>query len=232
MSFVIELSKLKIQIMSDSEYVKRRCSAYLSTGIPNMTARASKDEIDNEKKLSPGFSDDYYEFVCLYRSICMKMPEYDRLLFHSAVIDAGGRGYAFAARSGTGKTTHIRLWKECFGDVNIINGDKPIIEMRDNDFYASGSPWCGKENYNMNREAKLNGIVFLERGEVNEIKKLEAKEAADRAFKQIIIPKDAYAAAKTLDLLDKMLRNVPIFELRCNINPSAAVCARNFLDSL
>lgn len=230
MSFVVELSGIKIGVLSESEYIKRKCAPYICNGAPEFSVCVSREEIENEAKLVPGFPDDYYEYSCLYRQICYKMPEYDRMLFHSAVIDAGGRGYAFAAKSGVGKTTHIKLWYEHFDDVSIINGDKPIIAMKNDGFYACGTPWCGKEGYNINREIKLNAIVFLERGENNKITPLSPKRAADRVFKQIIIPKNAALAAKTLEFTDKLLKSVPIFELYCNMYSDAAKTARNALD--
>lgn len=232
MGFVIELSKLKIGIMSDSDYIKRRCADYITSGVPDFTVAVTHEQIENERKLSAGFSDEYYEYVCTYRNICMKMPEYDRILVHSAVIEVGGRGYAFAARSGVGKTTHIRLWREAFDDVSIINGDKPILRYDGNSFFACGTPWCGKEGYNLNKEVKLNAFVFLERGEENSIAETEPKSNAERLFKQIIIPKDALGASKTLEICDKILKNVPMFELYCNKDVSAALCARNELDKI
>ena len=51
----------------------------------------------------------------------MMPPSFTRL------ISFDGQGIAFAAPSGTGKTTHIKLWQRLYGDrVEIINGDKPL----------------------------------------------------------------------------------------------------------
>ena len=232
MSIVIKLSGLKIGVISDSDYIKHRCSDYLSEGDPDFSVSVTKAEIERERELTPGLPDEYYEFVCVYRNICVKLPEYDRLLVHSAVIDAGGRGYAFAAKSGVGKTTHIRLWKDNFDDVDIINGDKPIFRYDGEGFYACGTPWCGKEGYNINREVKLEAFTFLARGENNEISILDKKSAADAIFKQILVPKDALGAAKTLELCDKLLKNLPVLGMSCNMNKDAATTARNMLDSL
>ena len=47
---------------------------------------------------------------------------------HGAVIEYEGNGYMFSADSGTGKTTHILLWRKFLGDkVKIVNGDKPFL---------------------------------------------------------------------------------------------------------
>lgn len=231
MSIFIRMSELNIEIDTKSEYVKRKCSDYLvNAEKADMKVGVTREEIEREKALSPGYTDDYYEFVCIYRAICMKMPLYDRLLVHSAVIDDGGRGYAFSAKSGVGKTTHIRMWKQAFADdVSIINGDKPIYRFEDGKIYACGTPWCGKEGYNQNRETELRAICFINRGEENKIERLEGKNAADLVFGQIIMPKSEELAIKTLELCSQMLKILPVYKLYCNISTDAAVVARKVL---
>ena len=72
------------------------------------------------------------ENICLYRSICMQMPLFGRILMHSSILEYEGKAYAFLGRSGTGKSTHTRLWRELFGDRAImVNDDKPIIRLID-----------------------------------------------------------------------------------------------------
>ncbi len=56
---------------------------------------------------------------------------------HGAVVSWKQEGYIFTAPSGTGKTTHVRLWKEHLGpDVEIINGDKPVLEVGEDEIIA------------------------------------------------------------------------------------------------
>lgn len=51
----------------------------------------------------------------------------------------------FTAPSGTGKSTHTRMWQECFGErVTVINDDKPLIKINDSEAVIYGTPWCGK----------------------------------------------------------------------------------------
>ncbi|MBQ7822159.1 MAG: hypothetical protein IJ391_07745 [Clostridia bacterium] len=232
MSIVIRMSQLNIEIDTQSEYIKKKCSDYLTDSADiDMSVKVTREEIEHEKALSPGYTDDYYEFVCVYRAICMKMPLYDRLLVHSAVIDTDGRGYAFAAKSGVGKTTHIRMWKQAFGDsVSIINGDKPIYRFENGRIYACGTPWCGKEGYNINRETELKAICFINRGEENKLQKIEPGKASDLVFGQIIMPKSADAAIKTLELCSSLLKHVPVYNLWCDISTDAAHTAKKVLE--
>ena len=232
MSTTINITGLNIEIAGESAYIKEKCRDYIAKcAHPDITVSVTKQEIEKEKAGCPGFSDDYYEYVCVYRQICLKLPLYGRMLVHSAVIDVNGRGYAFTAKSGVGKTTHIRMWKQAFGDeVSIINGDKPIYRFENGKVYACGTPWCGKEGYNVNRETELKAICFVNRGIENKIERIEPKIAADLFFGQILMPNDADAAIKTLELCSELLESIPLYNLWCNISEDAAIVARKSLD--
>ena len=76
------------------------------------------------------------------------MLEYDAFLFHAAVISYAGRGFAFAAKSGTGKSTHVAQWMRALGDdVVVVNGDKPILRWRSGEgAEALGGTLAGAED--------------------------------------------------------------------------------------
>jgi hypothetical protein len=143
------------------------------------------------------------------------------------VISDGTYGYAFTADSGVGKTTHIKLWQKAFGkEISIVNGDKPLIRKRDGKWYAYGTPWCGKEGWNVNTCVPLAGICFLRRGETNIIKSFSTENALMDIMPQLLIPDEADALMATLDLLDGLLTEIPLFELHCTISEEAARIAR------
>jgi hypothetical protein len=155
------------------------------------------------------------------------LPVRGAILFHAAVIADGERGYAFSAPSGTGKSTHIRLWQETFGDcITVVSGDKPILRRKENGWYAYGTPWCGKEGWNKNRCVRLEGLCFLERGAVDRIERLPTTQVADRAIRQVIIPPDPAGALATLKLMEQLKKEVPQWRMECTISPQAAIVAR------
>ena len=79
-----------------------------------------------------------------------------------------GAAYLFTAPSGTGKSTHTRLWREVFGDrVWMINDDKPMLRISENLVTAYGTPWNGKHHISRNASAPLKAIVQLNRGKEN-----------------------------------------------------------------
>lgn len=87
------------------------------------------------------FSDAYLETLAVYRKIADYLLSCDTLLFHGSVIAVDGEGYLFTAKSGTGKSTHTRLWREYFGErAVIVNDDKPLLHITDSGVTAYGTP--------------------------------------------------------------------------------------------
>lgn len=204
--------------------VEKICSSYLCFEDLPIDFRIELSEADVtyeiEKASSMGMPQinysNYYS-LALYRKICSKILNVDGFLLHGAVIEYEGRGHLFTAKSGTGKTTHIRLWQSFFGEdkVTIVNGDKPIIRFIDGKFYAYGTPWCGKEGYNCNKRVELSDICFIERDHANSIYKLSDTEAFPRLYSQIMID-DSSNLARQLELCDLLIQKVPMYLLKCN----------------
>ena len=97
---------------------------------------------------------------------------------HGAVVAWKNQGYLFTAPSGTGKSTHLALWKKYLGDqAEVINGDKPILKVTEDEVWVYGTPWAGKEQWQVNKKVALKGICFLERGEKNSIQKIDSFSA-------------------------------------------------------
>ncbi len=232
--FFIRIAKLKVLIKNRYGYVEKLCRNYMIDGCSEEDADivtfASEEQIDAELDIAENTtSRGYAEGICIYRNLCRELPKkFDAYLFHSALIEYEGRGYAFAAQSGTGKSTHISIWQKIFGDkVRIINGDKPIFRYMDGKFIAYGTPWCGKENFNINDSVELSAICFLERAKVNSIMKISPQEALMRLFYQLLAPEDIETVDTLFPLLDKTLSIVPCYILRCNMEDDAAIVAYN-----
>lgn len=235
--FHIKIAGVVAGIDNQYEYIERLCRSYIVTGgAPAFTVRAEEREIDQEAAASsasqPQHPEDraYYESNCLYRKICLGLVDYDAFLMHSAVIEVGGQALAFAAKSGTGKSTHIRLWRERFGrEIHIINGDKPIYRFMDSRLYACGTPWRGKESWGRNVSAPVKALCFLERSPENRLERLTPAEIMPRLFHQLLLPREPERMDRFLALVDRMLEIVPCYLLRCDMTPAAAETAREGL---
>lgn len=150
------------------------------------------------------------------------------LLLHASAVEMDGEAYLFSANSGTGKSTHTSLWLKNFGDrACIINDDKPAIRLFEDGVYVYGTPWSGKSDLNLNRKVPLRGICFLERGAQNEIEPMNPSEAISRIFEQTVRPKERKTAALLLGHMDRLLRTVPVWKLRCNMEDEAAYVSYN-----
>ena len=69
---------------------------------------------------------------------------YDTLMLHASLVRQNGYGYAFIAKSGTGKSTHVSLWLRHLKGCDLMNDDNPILRIIGGKVYIFGSPWSGK----------------------------------------------------------------------------------------
>lgn len=218
---IYEIAGLRIDIQNRCKYTENFCRAYESADQvtpADLTVAVTNEEFFEEKSHSAGFSDGYIENICLYRSICQKLPTLRRMLLHAAVLQYDNNAYAFLGRSGTGKSTHTGLWLKHIDGVKIVNGDKPILECTENGFIAYGTPWMGKEGLGENTSAPLKGLCFLEQAKENSIVRLTSGETAARLFSQILFPQDRENAEMALELADRLVCGVPAYLLKCTIS--------------
>ncbi len=223
--FNIKIAGLVVRMNSRYKTLCDFCADYLTEEENfDITASVSESEIDGEMgAYETPFSRQYCENVCLYRSIAEQLPELDRFVFHGAAVKAFEKAYIFTAPSGTGKTTHVRLLTEFFGDhVSIINGDKPIIKVQNGSATVYSTPWAGKERWQTNTSADLGGIILLKRGKVNSIRQISPAEYFNELIKQVYIPKKGEMMLKTLDLVDALAKLVPFYLLECDMTEEAA----------
>ena len=225
---ICRIADFNIEIFPLYAATEAFCAAYICEAPAQVDFTVVMREADIDAELERdangyGFDRAYYERLALYRKICAEILSRGAFMMHCAVIEYEGRGYAFTAPSGTGKTTHIRLWKKRFGDgqVTIVNGDKPILRVTDGEIYAYGTPWCGKEGYNVNTRVPLRALCFLERAEENSIRCISDTEAMPKLFSQIMVA-DSADLARQLELVDTLVTTVPMYRLGCNMEIEAA----------
>ena len=172
------------------------------------------------------FSDAYLETLAVYRKIADHLLSRDTLLFHGSVIAVDGEGYLFTAKSGTGKSTHTRLWREYFGERAVmVNDDKPLLHITDSGVTAYGTPWDGKHRLSTNTAVPLKGICILTRDTTNHIEQAEPHDTYPMIVQQTNRSLSADEMKQTLSLIDRMLNIVPVYRLGCNMDIEAAKVA-------
>lgn len=216
------LADLKIQMEHEFDYMTVFCKKYLAEfNNPDIIAKAGKTAVLKEKEMVPLAPIEICESLCIYRSIAEQLPNFNRFVFHGAAIEYDGKAYMFTAPSGTGKTTHINLWKKNLGcNVDIINGDKPILKLEDN-VTVYGTPWAGKEGLQRNASAPLHAICILKQSETNSIVRLEKSDAVNHLMRQVYMPHNPISLSKTLSLLGDLIETVPVYMLECDISNQA-----------
>ena len=133
------------------------CSAEYQKGQLFTTGKYTKMAIDNA-------------LMVLY---ALSTADKGTALFHAAVVSYQGKGYMFLGPSGTGKSTHARLWLKYIKDTELVNDDNPVV--RDGVVY--GSPWSGKTPCYRNVSYPLGGIVLLSQAPYNKIIRLGGLQA-------------------------------------------------------
>ena len=132
--FCVQIAGVLVAIENRYAFTEQLCADYIVDASPDecdFSVSATAEEIAAENNDEDAFSPAYCESLALYRKMCTHLLNYDAFLFHAAVVSYAGRGYAFAAKSGTGKSTHVAQWMHALGDrVTVVNGDKPILRWR------------------------------------------------------------------------------------------------------
>lgn len=235
------LADMCILIRSLYDEVQRMCADYrapegrevdfvVETTPQDIEAeRAQSEQTRIEEGLPPyEFDAPYLETLAVYREIATESVSRGRLLMHGSVIAVDGRAYMFTARSGTGKSTHVRLWRKLFGDRAVmVNDDKPIIRISGAEATVYGTPWDGKHRLSTNMSAPLQAICVLTRAAENTIREIRPNEALTMLIQQTYRPDEPELLMQTFDLIDLMAKNVRFYLLGCNMDPEAAVVSSN-----
>ncbi len=237
--FKIEINTINSPIiLFDDKYLTDECQTdfVLTTDIEQMKIEYKNGMAVRQKYIDLNMYTDemmenyvrFYENMHICRQLTDKILDYDAFLLHSVAIDVGGQGIAFTAKSGTGKTTHLNLWKKVVGEtLTVINGDKPIVRFFDGVPFACGTPWNGKEFEGCNSKTPLRDICFIERSETNSTVPMNKDEAFDRLVNQVVMPKDPIKSMKMLSLLDMLFNSCNFWLIKCNRDIEAAEVAYN-----
>ena len=154
-----------------------------------------------------------FEYLAHLLTACMLA--HGLLTFHGVLMEYEGNGIIISAASGTGKTTHARLWRDLRRAL-IINGDRAVCAKTAEGWTGYGLPWSGTSGEQINRSVAIRALVVLRRGETNEAHRISALEAFHQVFAHVLYPSwDKALTEKMMDLLESFLRDVPIFLLSC-----------------
>lgn len=153
------------------------------------------------------------------------------MAIHSSTIVCKGKANLFLGESGTGKSTHTRLWLNNIEGSRLLNDDSPIVAVEEGRVVVYGSPWSGKTPCYHNVCFPVNGFVRLRQEKRNVIEQLNVFKAF-AALQPSTPPTLAYSSFycdKIMESLDKIISKVPVFQLGCLPDADAARLAYNTL---
>ncbi len=148
---------------------------------------------------------------------------------HASTIVVDGEAVMFLGESGTGKSTHTRLWRENMEGAVLLNDDSPFIAVVDGRHEAFGSPWSGKTPCYKNEHYPLRAIVRLSQAPHNVMRQLRGAHAVGALLPSL---PPAFAYDKRLegfmvDTLSAAIAAVPIYHLECRPDAEAAQLAHH-----
>ena len=227
---IYDFAGINVGVSTRYDFLRKLCADYeTNAATPDITVSVTDEQMKAEKNVNDYAANaGYIESVCAYRNIVKAIIPFDAFMLHGATFRVGDRCLSLVAKSGTGKTTHMKLWMQLLGDrITVINGDKPIIRFRNGIPVAYGTPFMGKEGDGCRTSAPLTDICFIERSPTNSTRKILPQEAVNLILNQIIFPDKADDMLKLLDMIDKLLNICSLWEIKCNMEPEAAQCAYN-----
>ncbi len=234
--FALRMAELNMKIHCQYSATKVFCEAYLipEDGTVDAEIAITGADLDCEREIhgrsrpaeAAAASCAYLEQLALLRKTATLLPQRNRLLFHGSALTIDGQGILFTAKSGTGKSTHARLWRQVFGErVTMINDDKPFLMLGQDRVTVYGNPWLGKHHLGGNGQAPLRALCQICRAEENRVERVSPREAMPLLLQQTFAPEGAEAAGATLALVQKLSRQVPVYRIYCNMDPQAALTA-------
>lgn len=149
---------------------------------------------------------------------------HDTLLIHASLVRQNGYGYAFIAKSGTGKSTHVSLWLRHLPGCDLMNDDNPIVRIIDGEAYIFGGPWSGKTPCYRNVKARLGAITRIDRAPANSIERLAPIEAFASFLPSCSSMKwDEDIFNRICNTVTKIIETTAIYTLHCLPNEEAAI---------
>lgn len=224
MKHTYSFAGVPIEVTYAYDYITDAAAAYETSETPVVRLEVTEADIDRErnranKELFPAA---YWESLAFLRQASDAMASHGAILFHGAAVAVDGRAYLFAAPSGTGKSTHISIWKSLLGDrMTIINGDKPFVRKVNGVFRVFSSPWNGKEGWGTKMDAPIEAICFLHRSATNEIEKIDSRDAFRVAYRQCHRPADVQATRHVMLTMTELINSCSLYSLGCNMLPEA-----------
>lgn len=202
---------------------------------------------DGEGELSFRISKDWTEFT-LYEDntntmganafkefgslFCYAVLNRNACVLHGVVMEYDGMGILVTASSGTGKTTHTRMWRDRENAL-ILNGDRCLCRRVNGKWYAYGMPWSGSSGEYINRRVPITAIVCLKQAPENSVRRMDDFEGTLAMLQRIFAPVwVGELQDRAFELTEELVSKTPVFELSCTPDYEAVVVLKKAIEGL
>lgn len=173
--------------------------------------------------------DAFYEFGSLF---CYAVLNHHACVLHGVVMEYNGMGILVTASSGTGKTTHTRMWRDRENAL-ILNGDRCLCRFIDGKWYAYGMPWSGSSGEYINRRVPITAIVCLKQAKENTVRCMSAFEGTIAMMQRIYAPVwKGEMQNRAFDMCEELATTFPVLELSCRPDFEAVDVLKAEIDNL
>ncbi len=182
------------------------------------------NEGEKEVCMSGDWSTALYRFA-MWLGLGLMVAPYNTVAVHSSCIVYRDKAVLFLGESGTGKSTHTRLWRENIEGSFLLNDDSPFLRVEEGKVWAYGSPWSGKTPCYKQERYELVACVRLSQAPYNRITKLPILQAYG-AIHPSCPPAYAYDEAlydHISNFINNLLSSVPFYHLACLPDKDAAL---------
>ncbi|HKM33560.1 MAG TPA: hypothetical protein VJY54_02325 [Lachnospiraceae bacterium] len=199
----------------------KRAVIYLTKEVINHGTHQNTDELE---ELKYAIRDSFFYYL----------QQYGRIVVHSASIVYSDVVWLFSAPSGTGKSTHVELWKKNGYTLQDFNGDLAVCYIDDNgNAIAAGLPWCGTSGIYVNRTVPLGGIIFLQRSCSDIAVPLSGLQGTLHLLARCVTPNWTKELADlNVTIAEKIASKTPLAILHCTKEDSAAIVSREYIDKV
>ena len=158
-----------------------------------------------------------------------RLVKKDSMILHCAYVEYQGEAILFSAPSETGKTTQANLWEKYRGS-RTVNGDRSLLGKKDGRWTAQGWPVCGTSEVCHDEAFPIRAIVMLSQADENRAVRMTPGQAFPLVYSQITVNRwNREDHIHTMDLIQDLLENVPIYHLSCTISEEAVECLEQIL---
>ncbi len=231
------IAEMNIAVEPRYDYTKRLLADYaVDDSECELSVTVTDEMIAYEQKLNidihgEKMNDAPCEAVAILRVICDHIIHRGGFFLHCSCLKYRGKAVIFTAPSGTGKSTHADLWMKHFGDaVEMINDDKPLVREQEDGFVIYGTPWRGKHSRGANISAPIGAVFFLAQAPENSVEPVDSFTALSLLMQQTVIPRGKEDTSALLEMLGRLIEQVPMYRLCCNISDEAVTTAHGVLD--